>query len=51
MAESVTGKVADNISSVYSIIRQKTHDIHDTFESLAMGNTIEQQRMVSINKM
>lgn len=44
MAGSVTGKVAGNISSVYSIIRQKTHDIHDTFESLAMGN--DHQRMV-----
>lgn len=46
MAESVTGKVAGNISSVYSIIRQKTHDIHDTFESLAMGND-HQQRIVN----
>lgn len=45
MAGNVTGKVAGNISSVYSIIRQKTHDIHDTFESLAMGN--DHQRMVS----
>lgn len=47
MAESVTGKVAGNISSVYSIIRQKTHDIHDTFESLAMGN--DHPKMVSQN--
>lgn len=45
MAESVSGKVAGNISSVYSIIRQKTHDIHDTFESLAMGN--DHPKMVS----
>lgn len=45
MAENVTGRVAGNISSVYSIIRQKTHDIHDTFESLAMGN--DHHRMVS----
>lgn len=48
MAESVTGKVAGNISSVYSIIRQKTHDIHDTFESLAMGN--DHQKMVIIRR-
>lgn len=34
MAETVTGKVAGNISSVYSIIRQTTSDIQDTFGSL-----------------
>lgn len=37
MAETVTGKVAGNISSVYSMIRQTTSDIQDTFESLTSG--------------
>lgn len=37
MAESVTEKVAGNISSVYSMIRQTTSDIQDTLESLTSG--------------
>lgn len=37
LADSVSEKVVDNFTSVYSVIRQKTHDIHDTLESLAMG--------------
>lgn len=37
LAETVSGKVAGNISSMYSMIRQKTSDIQETFESLAHG--------------
>lgn len=40
MAETVTGKVAGNISSVYSMIRQRTSDIQETFESLASGTSL-----------
>lgn len=38
MAETVTGKVAGNVSSIYSMIRQKTSDIQETFESLASSS-------------
>lgn len=31
----------DNVNSVFSVIRQKTHDIQDTFESLTQGNATE----------
>lgn len=48
MAETVTGKVAGNISSVYSMMRQATSDIQDTFESLAMGGPAD-LRLVSIS--
>lgn len=37
LADSVSEKVVDNFTSVYSVIRQKTHDIHDTLENLALG--------------
>ncbi|XP_067645671.1 neurobeachin-like protein 1 isoform X3 [Eurosta solidaginis] len=37
LAESVSGTVVQNVSSVFSVIRQTTHDIQDTFESLALG--------------
>lgn len=40
MAETVSGKVAGNISSVYSMIRQKTSDIQETFESLTSGSSL-----------
>lgn len=39
MAETVTGKMAGNISSVYSMIRQTTCDIQETFESLTLGSS------------
>lgn len=38
MAETTVNKVAGNISSVYSMIRQKTSDIQETFESLTHGS-------------
>lgn len=44
MAETVSGKVAGNISSVYSMIRQKTSDIQDTFESLASITGADKQK-------
>lgn len=40
LAETVTGKVAGNISSMYSMIRQKTSDIQETFESLTSGTNL-----------
>lgn len=40
LADTVSEKMVDNFTSVYSVIRQKTHDIHDTLESLAMGGSI-----------
>lgn len=43
MAETVTGKVAGNISSMYSIIRQKTSDIQETFESLTSGSSLNEK--------
>ena len=46
MAETVTGKVSGNISSVYSMIRQTTSDIHDTLESLAMGGGQPDMKLV-----
>lgn len=36
----MSGKVAGNISSMYSIIRQKTSDIQETFESLTSGTNL-----------
>lgn len=37
-ADTVSEAVVDNITSVYSVIRQKTSDIHDTLESLTLGS-------------
>lgn len=49
LAETVTGKVADNISSVYSILRQTTSDIL-TFDSLTSGtSTASGERRKSIS--
>lgn len=48
MAETVSGRVAGNISSVYSIIRQKTSDIQETFETLATNSgLVDKQRSLS----
>lgn len=48
MAETVSGIVAGNISSVYSIIRQKTSDIQETFEKLATNSgLVDKQRSLS----
>lgn len=44
MAETVTGKVAGNISSVYSMIRQKTSDFQETFESLTSGSSLGEKQ-------
>lgn len=44
MAETVSGKVAGNISSMYSMIRQKTSDIQETFESLTHGSTLNDKQ-------
>lgn len=44
MAETVSGKVAGNFSSVYSIIRQKTSDIQETFESLTSGTSLSEKQ-------
>lgn len=44
MAENVTGRVAGNISSVYSMIRQKTSDIQETFESLTSGASLSEKQ-------
>uniref|UniRef100_A0A0K8W1H1 Neurobeachin-like protein 1 n=1 Tax=Bactrocera latifrons TaxID=174628 RepID=A0A0K8W1H1_BACLA len=41
LAESVSGAVVENVSSVFSVIRQTTHDIQDTFESLTLGGSTE----------
>lgn len=40
MAETVSGKVAGNFSSMYSMIRQKTSDFQETFESLTSGTSL-----------
>lgn len=34
LADTVSGVVVENVSSVFSVIRQTTHDLQDTFESL-----------------
>lgn len=48
LAETVSGKVAGNISSMYSILRQKTCDIQETFESLAHAtNIIDKQKSMT----
>lgn len=44
MAETVSGKVAGNISSMYSMIRQKTSDIQETFESLTHGSSLSDKQ-------
>ncbi|XP_015015894.2 neurobeachin-like protein 1 isoform X1 [Drosophila mojavensis] len=41
LAESVSGAVVENVNSVFSVIRQTTHDIQDTFESLTLGSSTE----------
>lgn len=50
MAGVVSGKVAGNISSVYSMIRQKTSDIQETFESLASNSGLVDKQK-SLNTM
>lgn len=39
LAESVSGVVVENVSSVFSVIRQTTHDLQDTF--LTLGSSTE----------
>lgn len=51
MAETVTGKVAGNISSMYSMIRQKTSDIQETFESLTHGTNLITDKQKTLDKM
>ncbi|XP_001983501.2 neurobeachin-like protein 1 isoform X2 [Drosophila grimshawi] len=41
LAESVSGAVVENVNSVFSVLRQTTHDIQDTFESLTLGSATE----------
>lgn len=41
LAESVSGAVVENASSLFSVIRQTTHDIQDTFESLTLGSSTD----------
>ncbi|XP_068150111.1 LOW QUALITY PROTEIN: neurobeachin-like protein 1 [Drosophila tropicalis] len=41
LAESVSGAVVENVNSVFSVIRQTTHDIQDTFESLTQGSSVD----------
>lgn len=40
----MSGKVAGNISSMYSMIRQKTSDIQETFESLTSGTNLTEKQ-------
>ncbi|XP_067645670.1 neurobeachin-like protein 1 isoform X2 [Eurosta solidaginis] len=47
LAESVSGTVVQNVSSVFSVIRQTTHDIQDTFESLALGASTDAETSLS----
>lgn len=49
MAGTVTERVTGNISSMYSIIRQKTSDIQETLESLASGSTERQKSMTTMS--
>ncbi|XP_075164730.1 neurobeachin-like protein 1 isoform X1 [Haematobia irritans] len=39
LADTVSGVVVENVSSVFSVIRQTTHDLQDTFESLTHGGS------------
>ncbi|KAL7731998.1 hypothetical protein ACLKA6_015762 [Drosophila palustris] len=41
LAESVSGAVVENVNSVFSVLRQTTHDIQDTFESLTLGSSTD----------
>ncbi|XP_017135675.1 neurobeachin-like protein 1 isoform X1 [Drosophila miranda] len=41
LAESVSGAVVDNVNSVFSVLRQTTHDLQDTFESLTQGSSTD----------
>ncbi|XP_054734864.1 neurobeachin-like protein 1 isoform X2 [Anastrepha obliqua] len=45
LAESVSGAVVENVSSVFSVLRQTTHDIQDTFESLTLGGSADAETM------
>lgn len=47
MAETVSGKVAGNFSTMYSMIRQKTSDFQETFESLTSGSTLTDKQKSS----
>lgn len=49
MAGTVTERVTGNISSVYSIIRQKTSDIQETLESLASGSHEKHKSMTTMS--
>ncbi|XP_017126991.1 neurobeachin-like protein 1 isoform X3 [Drosophila elegans] len=41
LAESVSGAVVENASSLFSVIRQTTHDLQDTLESLTLGSSTD----------
>lgn len=41
LAETVSGAVVENVNSVFSVLRQTTHDIQDTFELLALGSSTD----------
>ncbi|XP_036671789.3 neurobeachin-like protein 1 isoform X2 [Drosophila suzukii] len=41
LAESVSGAVVENANSLFSVIRQTTHDLQDTFESLTLGSSTD----------
>nr|NP_647869.3 uncharacterized protein Dmel_CG43367, isoform D [Drosophila melanogaster]AAF47858.3 uncharacterized protein Dmel_CG43367, isoform D [Drosophila melanogaster] len=41
LAESVSGAVVENANSLFSVIRQTTHDLQDTFESLTQGSSTD----------
>lgn len=49
MAETVSGAVVDNVNSVFSALRQTTHDIQDTIEFFTLGTSIESVD-VTVNK-
>lgn len=44
MAGTVSGKVAGNISSMYSMIRQKTSDFQETLDSLTSGTILSDKQ-------
>ncbi|XP_037907722.1 neurobeachin-like protein 1 isoform X2 [Hermetia illucens] len=50
LAGSVSGAVAENFANVYSVIRQRTSEIQDTFESLAMGVSTDNDTASSRNR-
>lgn len=49
MAGTVTERVTGNISTMYSLFRQKTSDIQETLESLASGSTERQKSMTTMS--